>query len=711
MDKFGVDFQDLWHALGRRKFQLVLAVGLGGAIALAINEALPVHYTSEALLQVQVQPPLMREMNPAALATTPDQVRTEVDILQSRALQDAVIRDLHLADTPNFKAETRTPTWLDWIVIGLQRARTEAEVLLGVRPKVDRFSETMDLFQRRLQVLSNEKSHIVNIRFQTGSPQLSADVVNHLVTGYLTSQVSANVNVAAQENQWLTDHLGALQRAVDDAAQRAQAFRDANGLVDIMAGSLPAVQLNDKQQALSIARQDLSKAQVAFVTASRAMQTGSGFSGQEALNSLLIQRLRDREADVLQRLANLRERSGPNSPYLPPVQAELDSVRRQIAGETTKIVSALRRDVELARDRVSTLQAAVTDSQGQARQNVAATATLAQLNQEVEAKRHVYIAFLTRMEQTQLASTKFPAGRVVSPGVPPYNADGLPSWLVGVLGAVAAAFLTIATILLRQVLGGRITSAKDLELLTGVAPIGSMPALPGAADVPIAMRILSMSQSGTVETLHALGFAVRAMNPKASCTHVLVTSSLPEEGKTTLASSLARLSASSGMRVLLVEADLRRPTLSRMLRVSSGASIESLLTNKSRLADAVYVDAKSGLHCLVANGSTSNVVAALQSPRFGALMEEARANYDMVVIDSPPVMRVIDPLILSEHSDVILFAVACGSTSASTVAEALRRFPSEVQSRIATVLTRVSQSDEAWRGYYAGYQRKQLSLG
>jgi succinoglycan biosynthesis transport protein ExoP len=386
----------------------------------------------------------------------------------------------------------------------------------------------------------------------------------------------------------------------------------------------------------------------------------------------------------------------------------LDSVRRQIAGETTKIVSALRRDVELARDRVNGLQAAVADSQGQARQNVAASATLAQLTQDVEAKRHVYIAFLTRMEQTQLASTKFPSGRVVSPAVPPYTADGLPTWLIGVLGAVAGGFLAIATILLRQVLNGRITSAKDLELLTGMAPIGSMPMLPGAGDVPIAMRILSMTQSGTVETLHALRFAVRATNAGASCTHVLVTSSMPEEGKTTLAASLARLSAASGMRVLLVEADLRRPALSRMLRVSSGASIESLLTNQARLAEAVYVDAKSGLHCLVANGSASNAVAALQSPRFGALMQEARASYDMVVIDSPPVMRVIDPLILAEHSDVILFAVACGATAASTVAEALRRFPSEVQSRIATVLTRVPQSDEAWSGYYAGYQRKLL---
>ena len=210
-----------------------------------------------------------------------------------------------------------------------------------------------------------------------------------------------------------------------------------------------------------------------------------------------------------------------------------------------------------------------------------------------------------------------------------------------------------------------------------------------------------------VETLHALRFAIQAMNPEAACTRVLVTSSIQDEGKTTLAASLARLSAASGMRVLLVEGDLRRPTLSRMLRLQPKITMEKFLsTHGLLLADAVQVDAKSGLHCLTASGSAPNVIAALQSSRFSELMIEARASYEMVIIDSPPMMHVVDPLIMSKHSDVILFAVAFGRTSTALVAEALHRFPPDVRSRVATVLTRIPQSEAAWHGYYAGYRSK-----
>ena len=708
MDSIGVGFLDFCKALSRHKIHLMIAVAIGAAFAIGISEGLPIHYTSESLLEVESNSPLTKDLNPTSLPTTPEQVRTEVDILQARALAEEVVRKLNLVDNPNFKAAVRSPTWMDWVFTGLRKTKLYVQKALGLDTSTNAFEDTMELFQRRLEILANERSHIVAIRFQAGSPEVAASVVDALLKGYITRQVAANQSVSEQENQWLSDHLTELQRAMDEAAQRAQAFRDANGIVDIQAGALPAVQLNDREQALSNARQDLAKAQSAYDTA-RAAQTGSGFVGQEALGSLLIQRLQEREAETLQRVANLRQRGGDGSIYLPPVQAELTSIRQQIAIETAKIVASLRRDVDLAKDRVAALQAAVTASRSDARRNVAAAATLAQLNQEVEAKRHVYTAFLTRMEQTALASTKFPTVRIVSPPSVPARSDGMATWIVAVLGGMAALFLATAGILLRHVFNARILSAKDVESLIGIAPIGSMPALPGPSGMPIAMRLLDMTQSGTVETLHALRFAVLAMNPGAPCTQVLITSSKPQEGKTTLATSLARLSAASGMRVLLVEADLRRPTFSRVFRAAPTGTIESVLLKGSPLAEAVYVDRKSGLHCLMANGSAPQVVAALQSLRFSDLMAEARRNYDLVIVDTPPVMHVIDALIVSGYADVILFAIACGVTSAGIVKESLRRFPGEVQSRIATVLTRVPQSDADWQGYYAGYERKLLT--
>jgi capsular exopolysaccharide synthesis family protein len=711
MERVGLGLQDLYQALRRRKSVLLSAALIGGGLMVAISNGLPLHYTSEGLLEVEGHSALTKELNPVAHPTTPEQVRTEVDILQSRALADTVVRKLDLADAPAFKEAPRDPTWIDRIDMALKDARENVEERLGLTLPVDRLEAARELFRKRLEVVATEKSHIVAVRFKTGSPDLSAHVVNTLLAEYLDRQVAANVSVSEQENQWLTKHLTELQQAVDDAARQAQEVRDASGVVDIQAGALPAVQLNEQELALSNARRDLAKAESAYDTAAKSFQDKSGFSGQEALGSQVIQRLLGQQADILQRIASLRQRGGDNSMYLPPVQAELASVRQQLSSETAKIIVSLRREVDLARDRVRTLEATVSESQARARQNVATAALLAQLNQQVEAKRHVYIAFLTRMEQTQLASTQFPTARVVSTAAPPPRADGLPTWLVMILGVIAAEFFAVAFILLRMVLRGKITSAKDLELLMGIPPIGSIPSLPGPGGMPFAMRILDMTQSGTVETLHALRFAVLGMNRGANSTCLLVTSSRPGEGKSTLAASFARLSAASGLRVLLIEADLRRPALSRMFRTSTKVGIEAVLSHGVRLADAVYTDQKSGLHCLLANGSMANPVAALQSVEFAELIAETLRNYDLVIVDSPPVMNVVDALILSRYSNVILFAVECGRTAASTVAEAVRRFPKEVQSQVATVLTRVPQSEEDWSGRYSGYKGKLQTTG
>jgi succinoglycan biosynthesis transport protein ExoP len=704
MNDIGINFQDFGHLLRRRKWLLLCSALAGGTAAVTIAKGLPVHYSSEALLEVEAVSPMAKELQASIMPTTPDQVQTEVDILRSRSLAEAVVRELGLKDGPPFTAAPRTPNWYDWIVQVTDTARAYFQSVAGTEEAKDPVTDAVADFQQMLSVVATDKSHIVSVRVRTGSPELSALVVNTLLKKYLSNEVAANIDVTSQENQWLTEHLAELQHQVDEAASRAEAFRRANNLMDVSAGSVPVLQLSDREQALANAQQDLAKAQADYDTAI-AVKNGQNFTGQEALGSPLIQRLREREADVLQRLANLRQRDGNNSAFLRPVAAELDSIRQQIANETDKIVNALGRNVTTARLRVTNLQATVAGAQLQAKDRSGAAATLAQLNQEVEARRHVYTAFLTRMEQTQLSTGKFPAARVVSPAAPPLKHDGISAPIIALFGAFGGLSLAVAGVLLRQVVRMGMFSPKEVQSVTGVTPIGSIPLLSRSRDLSIPMRILDTNENNVTEVLHALVFSVWTMVPDAHCTRVLVTSSLQHEGKTTLAASLARVTAASGVRVLLVEADLRSPSLKKVLGLPPALELEAALSGNHRLADVVQIEAASGLHCLTASGSAANVVKTLRSPGFGRLMDEARTSYGMVVIDSPPVMSVVDPLILSSYADVILFAVAFGTPS-GVIAEALDRFPPQFRARIATVLTRVPRSEGGWGGYDYGYQAK-----
>ncbi len=461
----GITLGDLWHTLRRRASWLLLAALLGGIITAAISLGSPIHYTSDALLEVEAHTPLTRELNPSILSTAPDQVRTEADILKSRELAASVVRELDLAHAPDFVAAPRSPTWIDQISLWADALRTGIREMLGQPDDPDNsIDDAVNLFRKRLQVIVDDKSHIVDVSFQTGSPELSAKVIQTLFRTYLSNQVDANLEVTSRENRWLSEHLAQLQHDVDQAAQRAQAFREANHLVDIQAGSLSALQLNQNEQDLATARLDLTKAQASYDTATREARTPGGFTGSEALGSLLIQRLRDRESDVASRLANLSQRYGDTSPYVRPLTAELTAVRQQIARETGKIINALNRDVTTAQIRVKNLETVVAKAGTQAGERGRAEATLAQLNQDVDAKRHVYTAFLTRMEQTQLTSTQFPSARVVSAAAPPPKSDGWPLWVIVFLGMIVGAFIAVAVILARLALGGRILIRKGCRI-------------------------------------------------------------------------------------------------------------------------------------------------------------------------------------------------------------------------------------------------------
>jgi len=589
-------------------------------------------------------------------------------------------------------------------MLAIQAAQTYMQSVTGADTRSDSVADAVADFQRMLTVVGTDKSHVVSVRMRTGAPKLSAQVVNTLLKKYLANQVAANVEVTSEENRWLSEHLGTLQRQVDDAAARAEAFRRSNNLMDVSAGSVPVLQLSDREQALAVAQQDLARAKADYDTAV-AVKAGKVFAGQEVLSSPLIQRLREREADVLLRIANIRDRNGDNSSFLQPVLAELRSIRQQIDSETDKIVGSLGRNVTLAEMRVKSLQTTVASAQLQAKDRAGAAATLAQLNQEVEARRHVYAAFLTRMEQTQLSTGKFPTARVVSAATPALRPDGFPTTLVALFGAFGGFALAVAVVLLRHVSRLRTFSAKEVQSVTGLSPIGSIPLLPRARALSIPMRVLDTNQSNFTEVLHGLAFSIRAMAPDTRCPRVLVTSALQQEGKTTLAASLARATAASGTRVLLVEADLRRPALRDVLRLSPGVGLETALSNNRRLADVVQVEAESGLHCIPSNGLGANAIKTLRNAAFGRMMDDARASYDMVIIDSPPILPVVDPLILASYADVILFAVAFGPPS-DVFAEALDRFPPQLRPRIATVLMRVPRSESGWGGNNYGYQSR-----
>ncbi len=328
-----------------------------------------------------------------------------------------------------------------------------------------------------------------------------------------------------------------------------------------------------------------------------------------------------------------------------------------------------------------------------------------QLLHDADAKRQVYNAFMARADQTRLASMQFPTARVEFKALPPTRPDRASAVMILLLGFVGGAVLAAAVTLLRQMTSSRLLSTWDVAMATGLPVFGSVPEvkLAGADGGRLSLLRAPRPQPAVEETLRAAWLAMRSMTPEDESVTVVVTSSEVGEGKTTVAAALARRTAADGFRVLLIDADLRRPALASSLRLQPTADLEAVLSGAIDVKNAIVEDPTCGLHCLLNDRPVGNPMKILASKEVKTLLAETSRAYDLVVMDSPPVMRVSDAVLLSQSSLFTLFAVAHGRISGDIVAEAISRFPQDRQARILTVLTRVPRSRMDARDHYGGY--------
>lgn len=727
-----LDIASLASMLWLRRWSLLRWGIVAGGVAYASIQFFPPRYASEGVMIVNGDPPPIPELGSAPTQDTgnhPD--HTIVDVLHSRAIVENVVRTLNLTHNEEYYSGPRVPPVVRSVattltayalrtighVVGQPATHMPAAAAKGndAQSKVpnaasrvadsDAFESAVDYLRKNIKTDYGEGSRILSVRFEAASPDMAATIVNTLMKSYIDQDVAARRDALAAADHWLDERVSSLRKEVDDADARVQEFRRQHNILQVGAGSLQALQLSNEQTQLSLAQQDLAKQEAALATVQQVTSHGgSAAASQEVLSSPIIQMLRQREAATIERIANAAS-LGPQHPGRKALDDELNDVQGQIAIETAKIVESLKRDADAARGRVTTLERAVGGLETLAGNSAEAEITYTGLERDAEVKRQTYNAFLVRAEQTaQLSSSQFASARVLSPAIPASRPSPSHTPLTVLFGIIGGMALAATTTLTRQMLGGKVNSTADLAAGTSQPILGSLPWVKRN----MASVVIDEGQGPSAETLRALRFNIQ--DDPLRATTVLVTSSDSAEGKTTIAEALAKRFAADGQRVLLIEGDLRRPTLLGRFGPQSNSSIEAVLAGTSSLEQAVHVDAQSGLHCLLAAGTAANPLGLLTSGAFDLLMLQARSQYQLVVLDSPPVLRVVDPVVLSRWSDVTLFAVRWNRTSVGQVTEALRRFPDAQRARVVMVLNRVHKSALHQRGYYSGYGVRQRPL-
>lgn len=707
-------FLTLW----RRKGVIAIATLLSAAIAYIISLQMEPRFMGQGVLAIETRPLYMPQLG-TQQPFIPDTnlARSEAQILRSRELVESVARQLQLDRDPDLNPFLVEPTLYERVVHTVKAAAEVTASFLGLLPPRERhaaddadyvWAAVVGNVLRQLDVRTDGRSYVIYVDFDSASPQTAAAVVNKVMETFITRQIESSSKAMVDANAWVKERATELRREVEEADQKVQVFRTRHALVETRAGgTVSSQQLNEINTQLTLARAERAQAEARYSRARE--EASSGVRGPEAatevLASSLIARLREKESELIQREAEMSTRLGPGHPQRKATANELKDLRTNIDREIAKVLRSLQSQVEVARSREQTLERRLNDVQSRATTSAEAEVQLRGLEKEAETKRTVYQTFLATAQQTAEPSRINQANaRIASTAIPPVDPFSPRKKLFVIVGLFIGFTMAAAAVLLFAELDRGFETTEDLEEATGIPALGAVPLVRGARKAGALTReVTDRPTSAVAETVRGIRIAMQSRLRRGNCPVVLVTSAEPGEGKTSLVSSLGFLGAQDGMRVLVVDSDLRRPRLHRLFRSPPAAGgLQDVLRGTQAWARAVRTDEASGADCLTAYDRTDSPVALLSSGHWNDFLRQARRVYDLIILDSPPVMKVADALTLSDYVDAVILVVAYRTTRRRTVQETLRRFASTGRPIFGAVLSKVS-GNPAVQPYYTGY--------
>lgn len=572
-------------------------------------------------------------------------IDSQLEVLRSDMLAGRVVDALGLVNDPEWNKELG-PDGQPVSSEPLDPAQVRQDV-------IDRVSASTTITRRGL-------TYAAEVTAQSHSSERAAEISNNLVRLFQEYQMESRLESAERANTWLSTRVEELRRDVQDKEATAERFRAQMGLLSTPGGLLTEQQTAELQASVTQARADLAEKEARYAQVLELINNGgSADSIAGVLNSQVISQLRSQEAEIARRQADIEARYGPAHPAVANVRAEREDIRNQITSEITRITASLRNEVEVSRARLNTLQASMAELRGELVGDNEQMVRLRELEREATAARTVYETFLQRVHQIAEQGTMSGApAQLISEAVAPSVPTSPRLSIAFLLSFALAAGLGLAVGFLAEALDEGFGSAEDVERKTGVTALASIPQirrremreLPAASQHPAAF-LIERQMSAFTEAFRVLRTTIlfAAGQPKTQV--VAVTSALPNEGKTTVSLSLARVSALSGQRVLLIDCDLRRRSLKEVLDIEPQVGLLQVLSGEVGWRQALYQDEATGMCVLPVSGSGFTAKEIFGAEDMSRLLAELRNSFDLIIMDCAPVLAVAETRVAVAKAD------------------------------------------------------------
>lgn len=699
-----IDLLAYWRILVKRKWLVLGVLGSVVALALLVTLMMPPVYRATATVQIDrdsVQVMQVEGMNNMEGATTPDFLTTQYELLKSRTLAERVANELQI------NAETlerlNASTWWQRATSALRPQDDGADAADAARPEtaatdaseLDTLRDAVNLVSNGLVVEPVRNSRLVRIHFDSTLPAFSARVVNAIADGFIASAIERKFDASSYATKYLEEQLKLMKGRLEESERALVAFATKENIVGTSEGgvSLEGQNLGALNTALAAAQDDRIRAQAAWSQVSGGGALPSGAIANSILNSLQQQRA-GLNAQYQQQLKVYK----PDYPSMQALKGQIDEVDRQIAQERSAVRASIKAEYDAAQARENMLIAQLEQLR---------TATLDVdnrsidyniLRREVDTNRELYDGLLQRYKEIGVAGgvgnnniaivdrAIVPTGRY-KPSLPLNLALGL---MLGLMLGVLLAFVL-------EFLDDTIKTPEDVEQHLRMPVLGVVPRLKKETTA----EALADPRSAFSEAYRSVRTALQFSTDNGVPRVLLITSASAAEGKSTSALTLARNFAQLGKRVLLIEADLRNPSLHRVLGVRSETGLSSLLAGAASASQVIMDTDDERLKLILAGPLPPNPAELLSGSRLLSMLTVAAEKYDQVIIDGPPVLGIADAPILSNVVSGTLLVVQSGSTRIKTAQAALKRLAAARAHVIGGLLT---QYDAKVAGYGYDYE-------
>ena len=705
---YDVDLLDYARLVYKRRWAaLTSLVVVVGSAAIYNFTATPI-YRARARVLIESENPNVvsyREVVEQNRATN-DYYQTQYRILESRALAKRAVESGKLWATTEFAG---SPT-RGFVSGAIDDAKSWVKTLLGLAKPIEeaRPDETrvqaraVDRLLSHLTIAAVRGSRLVDVVYESPDREMAARVANLLASSYIEQNMEFRFSTTMQATDWLNKQMAEQRKNVEAGELALQQYRESNDAVSLEERQNIVVQrLADVNAAVTRARTTRIEKEALYEQLQSIQVDRAALDTFPAIMSnTFIQQLKTELAELQGQQAQLGEKLGDRHPEMLKLRSAIQAADAKLEAEIAKVVQSIRNEYEAARAQERSLMSSLEQQKSEALALNRKAIEYGVLQRDAASSRQLFEGLMQRAKETtvsgDLKTTNIQIVDAAEVPRGPARPQPFRNMLLALLGG---GLLAIGLAFFFEYVDNRVKSPDELRALIGLPQLGMVPI---SGDKGAATPLLASNAAANFnEAFKAIRTNVLFSSAKAGCRTLVVTSTAPGEGKTVTAANLAIALAQTSQRVLLIDADMRRPRVHELFERSQEPGLSNVLVGDAKVSEAVHDASVAGLSVLPGGHCPPNPSELLGSRRFADLVAALERHFEWIIVDTPPVMAVTDACVVSHLADGVLFVVGAEMVSRQAIKTAVEQLERIGARFVGVVLNRVDLERNAY--YYSRY--------